>query len=542
LDCCNAGTANTNEGEGLTELISACAYNSKANGVGPYSFTHALVIELKELAKRPYFSVGELYGNIFCRIQARMPEDGTERHPAPVHLVLTNDAHYQQSIRISSRWKENRDAKISVPNADAPTADTDSQDSLSQDSTGVKAPRLAFAIRLRDNFSAGELSTELFTEWLRTMPIIAAEVKVEAGFDSFSTLVIVSIPIYLSAYLPSDPAIISLGPVTSENIVESSRSIKERKAALDMELLKVEELWERDREKWEEDKTKYEQRIRAAEAQMETNLDEFAKFQAAHQICIRPSATGTAGNSRDSAYSDTFSMRTMSSTTTSSRLDMLNLPQRFSDRSDLAGLSLAEEVTFDQSGKPVDWNGLEENVSVEIPSPEEVLSKHYTVLTTFLMSLLNSVGDEKTQSRPNRGQDKLSRLSSVQLQNLSTDVFDELMRRNEPFSPFYLEPKDYFHPKRNQARLKLATLPFPQFRDLAADVFHELERRFPQFAAKYTSQVDDRASVRGSLITPSVRGPPSFIDLRRVIPLAPEPPGQSLQPMEEPPGQGVNTS
>src|SRR3954470_24394412 len=53
LDCCNAGTANTNEGEGVTELISACAFNSRTNGVGPYSFTNALVIELQDLSRRP---------------------------------------------------------------------------------------------------------------------------------------------------------------------------------------------------------------------------------------------------------------------------------------------------------------------------------------------------------------------------------------------------------------------------------------------------------------------------------------------------------
>jgi hypothetical protein len=232
----------------------------------------------------------------------------------------------------------------------------------------------------------------------------------------------------------------------------------------------------------------------------------------------------------------------MSSTATSNRPEMLNLPQRFSNRSDLTGLSLAEEIAFDQSGKPVDWNCLERDISVDIPSHEEVLSKHYTALTTFLMSPLDSVGDEKAQSRPNRGQDKLSQLSSVQLQDLSTDVFDELIRRRETDSPSYLDPRDHFHPKRNQARQKLSTLPSPQFRDLAADIFHELERRFPQFAAKDTSQVDDHASVRGPLITQSVRGPPSFVDLRRVIPLAPEPPGGDLPPTEEHASTGAYTT
>jgi hypothetical protein len=538
LDCCNAGTANTNEGEGLTELISACAYNSKANGVGPYSFTHALVIEFKELATRPYFSVGELYGNIFCRIQARMPEDGTERHPAPVHLVLTNDTHYQQSIRISSQWKENRDDRLSVPKVDAPNADTDSQNSLSQDLTGVKVPRLAFAIRLRDNFSAGELSTELFTEWLRTMPAIAAEVKVEAGFDSFSTLVIVSIPIYLLAYLPCDPAIISLGPVTSLNRVETSWSIKEHKAGLDRELkmskekLKVEKLWEQDRQKWEEEKKKYERKIRAAEDQMKTNLDEFAVFQAAHQICIRPSATRSAGNSRDSAYSDTFSVRTMSSIATSTRLEMLNLPPRSSNRSDLTGWSLAEEIAGDESeGDSVSYDGR----TIGLPLREGPLLEHYTALKKYLSSSPDSAGDEKAVARSSRARDKLLPLSRVLFQELSADVFDELLRRHETDPPSYLQPKEHFPPKRNKARQKLSTVRPANFRGLAADMFYELKRRFPQFAAEDTSQVDHRSPMQGPSMAPSVRGrgEPSSTVLRRGIDHTLGPLGRNLQPMEE---------
>jgi hypothetical protein len=52
LDCCASGTANTSEGTGVTELISACAWNQVANGVGSYSLTNALIIELQLLAKK----------------------------------------------------------------------------------------------------------------------------------------------------------------------------------------------------------------------------------------------------------------------------------------------------------------------------------------------------------------------------------------------------------------------------------------------------------------------------------------------------------
>ena len=138
---------------------------------------------------------------------------------------------------------------------------------------------------------------------------------------------------------------------------------------------------------------------------------------------------------------------------------------------------------------------------------EEALSQHYTILKRYLAQ---SLRDEKGNAKPNRARDKLLRLSPVQFQELSTDVYDELLRRqsaagqqtNGPGQvPSYLLPKDNFHPKRNQARQKLATLPPPRFRDLATDVFYELERRFPRFTGADIG--------RNGSPAPSIRGPPS---------------------------------
>ena len=146
---------------------------------------------------------------------------------------------------------------------------------------------------------------------------------------------------------------------------------------------------------------------------------------------------------------------------------------------------------------------------------EASLSEHYVALKRFLAA---SLRDEKGNPRPNRARDKLLRLSSVQFQELSTDVFDELLRRQQsgrrtpnggtPVGgpPPYLMPKDTFHPKRNQARQKLSTLPPPRFRDLATDVFYELERRFPRFVGGDISRRGSPASTRGP---PSRTGTPA---------------------------------
>lgn len=164
---------------------------------------------------------------------------------------------------------------------------------------------------------------------------------------------------------------------------------------------------------------------------------------------------------------------------------------------------------------------------------EESLSMHYTILRRYLAQ---SLRDEIGNAKPNRARDKLLRLSPVQFQELSTDVYDELLRRQNATGPLrggqgevpaYLLPKENFHPKRNQARQKLSTLPAPRFRDLATDVFYELERRFPKFAAGDIERMGSPASIRGP---PSRQGTPNGVRPASRDQVAPRGPGfQSRQ-------------
>ncbi|KAJ3780608.1 hypothetical protein GGU10DRAFT_139160 [Lentinula aff. detonsa] len=76
---------------------------------------------------------------------------------------------------------------------------------------------------------------------------------------------------------------------------------------------------------------------------------------------------------------------------------------------------------------------------------------------------------------------KLSRLTIRQSHELSTDVYDELIRRKSEKEVPFLQVRAGFHPKRNQARQKLATLSTSRFEDLSSDVYFELARRYPEF-------------------------------------------------------------
>ena len=153
-------------------------------------------------------------------------------------------------------------------------------------------------------------------------------------------------------------------------------------------------------------------------------------------------------------------------------------------------------------------SGRSQSQSQQSENQELILSEHYISLKRFLSATSR---DGNPKPPPNKARDKLQRLTSVQFLELSTDVFDELKRReatrrpsNAPPGtgpPEYLLPEENFHPKRNQARQKLSSLGPPRFRDLATDVFCELERRFPRFAADDIPRVKSPVSVRG--------GPPS---------------------------------
>ncbi|KAH7921276.1 hypothetical protein BV22DRAFT_1038847 [Leucogyrophana mollusca] len=112
--------------------------------------------------------------------------------------------------------------------------------------------------------------------------------------------------------------------------------------------------------------------------------------------------------------------------------------------------------------------------------PRVIARTHFDELSRYLAAYLaKSPANSRSTARQ-----KLTRLTRQQFQELSTDVYDELVRRKKNSSenevPF-LPVRDDFHPKRNQARQKLATLPTSRFEDLSSDVYFELARRYPEF-------------------------------------------------------------
>lgn len=260
LDCCAAGTAATDNGHGVTELLGACAFNNTANGVGEFSFTDALCKELWAFRKIPSFTIGRLYNNLLRRIQLSPSHLTIQK--APVHVVLTQDHQFPRSIQLSAipqRLENAEDSKTllqSEPTSSQPNieqtssrlqppminplqtisrgssfskveeveADSSSHERSDSSRTSMSLdantyPRILLSVQLPGNVRPDQLSEDLFLEWLRLIPTAAEWVKVEAGWTSFSTLIIVSVPMSIWKYIEVHPAIRLVGIIQSQNLL-----------------------------------------------------------------------------------------------------------------------------------------------------------------------------------------------------------------------------------------------------------------------------------------------------------------------------------
>eukprot|EP00833_Pecoramyces_ruminatium_P006350 jgi/Orpsp1_1/1180382/evm.model.c7180000073159.1 len=117
-----------------------------------------------------------------------------------------------------------------------------------------------------------------------------------------------------------------------------------------------------------------------------------------------------------------------------------------------------------------------------------IIKTHFLAFKEFLE---NQDNDSK---RPRGAKEKLIKLTNQQFQELSTDVYDELIRRTfNSRESECLQSQSEFQPKRNEARAKLAALSPTRYRDLSQDIYNEIQRRFPNIVAEVENNLDNQA-------------------------------------------------
>lgn len=121
------------------------------------------------------------------------------------------------------------------------------------------------------------------------------------------------------------------------------------------------------------------------------------------------------------------------------------------------------------------------NDSSDVTSDTPILLQYQT-FETFLASLA-AMPDAISP----RVREKMSRLSTIQFQELCFDVYDDLLRRQHLSGVESLPANVRFHPKRNQARVQLSSLLDHRFQQMVSDVASELKTRLPGLPVSQTS-------------------------------------------------------
>lgn len=240
LDCCAAGSPSPGPGHGRNELIAACGFHEDTPGPGPFSFTQALIKELHDMSSIPCFTAAHLYARVLFRLHNHLPEDrNKEDMRAPIHVVLNSKSTsaFAPPIHISARLDPvyidlgnsqgipsiafGGDAHEAVtlyapsshpsgPSSQYPYSPASSFSSLSP-----KYPMFVLSVKLKENFNTESLSGAV-ADWIKDMPVPAESIKFESFYDSFSTLLIILVPVPTWCYFKPHPAITCLGLVTSE--------------------------------------------------------------------------------------------------------------------------------------------------------------------------------------------------------------------------------------------------------------------------------------------------------------------------------------
>ena len=223
LDCCFAANAARDTTEGTTkEILAACGRENPTLGAGLRSFTSALIEELVAFGRAP-FTVAMLHSRLvtmrwrlaFTPIYALLSEHGghsIELGPMPLPI--------DQSVEIGSSDSARSDEVVDSPTPEASPTLAPSQQSVSATAADT---RVLLAVSIIGD-AVPDISE--WKSWLTSQTpwdVSKIDVRVEAVFESHSTLLLASLPIFAWDILPHKAAYHFVGFVKSQNL-EQPRS------------------------------------------------------------------------------------------------------------------------------------------------------------------------------------------------------------------------------------------------------------------------------------------------------------------------------
>lgn len=227
-DCCNSAATTASPShqghKSVTEVIAACGYETVAPEVGEHSFSNALTEILAATSKGPSISVAELHARVLNRLKCWSPsflkdeagkfsDDETgrlkrelQRRRTPIYGLLC-ETEPRRSIAFGPLGVHNpQQATTSPPNP------RKRKGSSIED---FEYPQILLTIRLDRH----ELDLQAWKECLlRQLPVAAKDIKIEGIYGSFSTLLLLRVPVVVWNLLPPRSAYSFVGFVTTENM------------------------------------------------------------------------------------------------------------------------------------------------------------------------------------------------------------------------------------------------------------------------------------------------------------------------------------
>jgi hypothetical protein len=243
LDCCAAASALplTERPTHMKETIAACGFETSAPSPGPWSFTSALIEVLRDLVQTPAFTASMLHMEILARIKHDRPRltNGCqfESRRTPVYVALAPGPHTSSIIlgRLSDNEDEdsgsgsgsdNDDYDDGVPprtlsdrlQADGPMPELKRIETLTAvgERGQRKHPHVLLSLMLKED---QQLDGGSARQWLRRCPLLVKHATVEAVYRSYSTLVLLSVPVVLWNLLPNRLGLSFVGYVQSQNLM-----------------------------------------------------------------------------------------------------------------------------------------------------------------------------------------------------------------------------------------------------------------------------------------------------------------------------------
>ncbi|KAH9220602.1 hypothetical protein DL95DRAFT_239801, partial [Leptodontidium sp. 2 PMI_412] len=235
LDTCAAASSATTSQFAVMETIAACGFERRAPPPGEHSLTNTLIDVLRDWINKPSFSAASLHTEILFRLKLKEAKKGREGIPlewcvTPIHWINTKDCKASgiEICRRNALPSMSAGPSTATPDEDDKSTYVDRMDlDFDDNSSGstplssvssdgyYKVPHVLITLQLEED---QPLDAKQCARWLDNFPLLAKWVKVEAIFPSYSTLMILSVPMPIWDMLPDYPACCFIGYVTAPKL------------------------------------------------------------------------------------------------------------------------------------------------------------------------------------------------------------------------------------------------------------------------------------------------------------------------------------